>query len=87
MQATSTELGDTEEVAYSENAASTAPTTPEGSLTFSPILRAAADGALDIEYASLAARANNMTLSSSQLPTRAPAVRNICCVGAGYVGK
>ncbi|KAK7958068.1 Nucleotide sugar dehydrogenase [Apiospora saccharicola] len=86
MQGISPALGDPEEVAFFENASSTAPTTPEGSLTFSPILRAAADGALDIEYASLAARANNMTLSSSQLATRIPAVRNICCVGAGYVG-
>ncbi|KAK8042874.1 nucleotide sugar dehydrogenase [Apiospora phragmitis] len=86
MQAISAALGDTGEVAYLENAASTAPTTPEGSLSFSPILRAAADGALDIEYTSLAARANNMSLSSTQLDSRVPMVRNICCVGAGYVG-
>ncbi|KAK8052221.1 UDP-glucose 6-dehydrogenase- variant [Apiospora rasikravindrae] len=86
MQAITPSLGDPGEVAYLENAASTAPTTPEGSLSFSPILRAAADGALDIEYTSLAARANNMSLSSTRLEPRTPMVRNICCVGAGYVG-
>ncbi|KAK8119630.1 UDP-glucose 6-dehydrogenase [Apiospora kogelbergensis] len=88
MQAITASLGDAEDVAssYLDNAASTAPTTPEGSLSFSPILRAAADGALDIEYASLTARANHLSLSSSRLDSRVPLVRNICCVGAGYVG-
>jgi hypothetical protein len=49
--------------------ASTVPTTPEGSLIFSP--RLAAD-ATDVG----AMVTNNTAL----------VVRNICCVGAGYVG-
>ncbi|KAI1860861.1 uncharacterized protein JN550_011176 [Neoarthrinium moseri] len=76
-----------EEGAFQDNALSTAPTTPEGSLTFSPVLRAAADGPLDIESTSLAAQAQSSRLMPSALFN--PSVRhvqNICCVGAGYVG-
>ena len=83
---------DSEESAFIlDNSASTAPTTPEGSLSFSPVLRAAADqNGLDIEATSLASRSlNSRSLSSTLLGAAiAPAsVRNICCVGAGYVGK
>lgn len=75
---------DTDESFPLENA-STAPTTPEGSLTFSPVLRATVDGPLDIESTTLAARG----LGNRQLPSldqSLRSVRNICCVGAGYVG-
>lgn len=51
---------------------STAPTTPEGSYMSSPLLRP------QIPPESLA-----MGLSQSRPVT----VRNICCVGAGYVGE
>ncbi|KAH8681728.1 nucleotide sugar dehydrogenase [Xylariales sp. PMI_506] len=78
---------DSEESAFLENAASTAPTTPEGSLSFSPILRATADGPLDIESTTLAAQAlNSRSLSSALLGSGVRHIRNICCVGAGYVG-
>ncbi|AEO66488.1 uncharacterized protein THITE_128638 [Thermothielavioides terrestris NRRL 8126] len=63
---------------------STAPTTPEGSLTFSPPLRPQDDAA----YLNLGSRANSPPLSSalSDAAARASPVRNICCVGAGFVG-
>lgn len=79
---------DPEEGAFVENGASTAPTTPEGSLSFSPVLRAAADGPLDIESTSLAAQAlNTRSLSSALFDMSLRQVQNICCVGAGYVGE
>jgi UDPglucose 6-dehydrogenase len=64
---------------------STAPTTPEGSLTFSPPLRPQDDAA----YLNLGSRANSPPLSSalSDAAARASPVRNICCVGAGFVGE
>ncbi|KAH6660760.1 udp-glucose 6-dehydrogenase [Truncatella angustata] len=76
-----------EEGALVDIAPSTAPTTPEGSLTFSPVLRATADGHLDIDSASLTAQAKGSESLESILPNLRPRlVRNICCVGAGYVG-
>jgi UDPglucose 6-dehydrogenase len=79
---------DAEDGAFLENTASTAPTTPEGSLSFSPVLRAAADGPLDIESTSLPGQASNhRSLSSALLDSGTRPVRNICCVGAGYVGE
>jgi UDPglucose 6-dehydrogenase len=71
--------------------ASTAPTTPEGSLSFSPILRAARyDGVEDEGMGNLTAKSrnNSRSLSSTLLDStaRSSPVRNICCVGAGYVG-
>ncbi len=67
--------------------ASTAPTTPEGSLSFSPVLRPLhnADG-LDDDAAG--SRATSRSISSTLLSSAAhnAPVRNICCVGAGYVG-
>jgi UDPglucose 6-dehydrogenase len=77
-----------EEGALVDIAPSTAPTTPEGSLTFSPVLRATADGHLDIDSASLTAQAKGSESLASILPNLRPRlVRNICCVGAGYVGR
>src|SRR4051812_6864566 len=65
---------------------STAPTTPDGSLTFSPALQAmrlhdaleheALERREPIGFESL-----DRTLSSSPIK-----IKNICCVGAGYVG-
>ena len=70
---------------------STAPTTPEGSLSFSPVLRPRNRANQDIESANLAAvsQSNSRSLSSTLLGASAssPAVRTICCVGAGYVGE
>lgn len=48
------------------NDASTAPTTPDGSLTFSPVLQA------------------TQLIDAFELGPSV--VRNICCIGAGYVG-
>lgn len=67
---------------------STAPTTPEGSLTFSPVLAAVrtedhAHSAL-LTRAHLGATSLGSPLASTD-STR-PRVRTICCVGAGYVG-
>ncbi len=80
---------DAEEPAQSEP--STAPTTPEGSLSFSPVLRPRNGANLDIDTANLVAvsRNSNRSLSSALLDNTAtpPPVRTICCVGAGYVGK
>ena len=65
---------------------STAPTTPDGSLTFSPALQAMRlQDAL--EHEALERReptgfeSLDRTLSSSPLE-----IKNICCIGAGYVG-
>lgn len=58
---------------------STAPTTPDGSSSFSPELRPQADLGL----------VNSGPLAATVLDAAAAAfhpVRNICCVGAGFVG-
>lgn len=66
---------------------STAPTTPDGSLTFSPVLQALrATDALEMDaIASLSALQppSAATQGADAVPVQ---VRNICCVGAGYVG-
>jgi len=67
---------------------STAPTTPEESLACSPVLRPLAniDGLDDDVAGPQPAR---RSLSSAPLSTASSAnnlIRNICCVGAGYVG-
>jgi hypothetical protein len=67
---------------------STAPTTPDGSLSFSPVLQAAQlldafDGRIGDQ--TRPGRGSSATLD---LDGTAPmVVRNICCVGAGYVGE
>jgi UDPglucose 6-dehydrogenase len=74
--------------------ASTAPTTPEGSLSFSPVLRAARDvdiGGYESGVAHHGRSRNShqslgLTLSNAASAQQIRAVRNICCVGAGYVG-
>jgi len=66
---------------------STAPTTPDNSLTFSPVLQALKlrDA---LEYAAAGkdkSRQNSNSLDA--VLSNEPEVRNICCVGAGYVGR
>lgn len=65
---------------------STAPTTPDGSLTFSPSLEAlrirdAFDGASENATRKMGRQSPDTILDS-------PAIRvqNVCCIGAGYVG-
>ena len=68
---------------------STAPTTPEGSLSFSPALRPQDDTAY-LHGQSLRINSLPLSLSSALLNNtlQTPrAVRNICCVGAGFVGR
>ncbi|KAK3933905.1 hypothetical protein QBC46DRAFT_99148 [Diplogelasinospora grovesii] len=74
---------------------STAPTTPDGStapssLSFSPVLRPRNVDNVEGESAHLSIKSRNdsRSLSSALLDktARMPPVRNICCVGAGYVG-
>lgn len=67
---------------------STAPTTPDGSLSFSPVLQAAQlldafDGRAGVQ--SRPGRGSSATLDLDG--TVPMAVKNICCVGAGYVGE
>ncbi|RDW80441.1 hypothetical protein BP5796_05139 [Coleophoma crateriformis] len=66
---------------------STAPTTPEGSLTFSPVLQALKlqDALEDAVSQKDDLRAGSMSLNAT-LYTASPQVKKICCVGAGYVG-
>jgi UDPglucose 6-dehydrogenase len=55
---------------------STAPTTPDGSSSFSPNLRPQDDAGY-----------LNVSSLSAAIAAAAPAVRNICFIGAGFVGK
>ncbi|KAK1714451.1 nucleotide sugar dehydrogenase [Colletotrichum lupini] len=72
-----------------ERAASTVPTTPEGSCTFSPVVRAASQLVIEGEEAGgdvfpqLDTKAEEVSFAGNS--GNGP-VRNICCVGAGYVG-
>ncbi|KAL2066022.1 hypothetical protein VTL71DRAFT_2093 [Oculimacula yallundae] len=68
------------------NYVSTAPTTPDGSLTFSPVLQAMRlhDA---LENASVGSITHRMTTTSLDgRASGAQKVKNICCIGAGYVG-
>ncbi len=67
---------------------STAPTTPDGSLTFSPVLQALKlHDALEVVTL---ASPGKLRKESTNLTVRAGAgvgkVEKICCIGAGYVG-
>jgi hypothetical protein len=68
---------------------STAPTTPEGSFSFSPVLQARNAETMSYDKGGLAAKAEGSFMSLSGLASSlaTPVVRNICCVGAGYVGR
>ncbi|EXF83893.1 nucleotide sugar dehydrogenase [Colletotrichum fioriniae PJ7] len=69
--------------------ASTVPTTPEGSCTFSPVVRAAsrlvidADDAGEDVFPQLDTKAEEVRFAGNGDRST---VHNICCVGAGYVG-
>ena len=66
---------------------STAPTTPDGSLTFSPVLQALRlRDALEDEAAGKG-KSRQGSNSLDAVLSNEPEVRNICCVGAGYVGR
>ncbi|KXH68779.1 nucleotide sugar dehydrogenase [Colletotrichum salicis] len=73
-----------------ERAASTVPTTPDGSCTFSPVVKAASRLVLDGEdageeiFPELDMKPEDLTCSDSN--SGRSTVRKICCVGAGYVG-
>lgn len=67
---------------------STAPSTPDGSLTFSPIIQAANfqdafDGITEVQTRSGMGSSTTLDLDA----TVPKVVENICCVGAGYVGE
>jgi UDPglucose 6-dehydrogenase len=66
---------------------STAPTTPDGSLTFSPILQALKlqDALEDAALGKSKQRQDSVSLDAALYS--GPNVRKICCVGAGYVGE
>lgn len=69
------------------NYISTAPTTPDGSLTFSPVLQAMRlhDA---LEDAGVRETTRKMAATSlSESATGTEMVKNICCIGAGYVGR
>ncbi|TVY83079.1 UDP-glucose 6-dehydrogenase [Lachnellula suecica] len=65
---------------------STAPTTPDGSLTFSPVLQALRlrDALEDAAAGKSKQRQESASLDAT-LSSRSE-IRNVCCVGAGYVG-
>ncbi|KAK2015973.1 nucleotide sugar dehydrogenase [Colletotrichum eremochloae] len=81
-------IGDTEE--GSIRPPSTVPTTPEGSITFSPVVRAESDRVGDGDcisddvFGELLLEQEDHAVSAAS--TRSTPVTNICCVGAGYVG-
>ncbi|KAK3290386.1 uncharacterized protein B0H64DRAFT_332046 [Chaetomium fimeti] len=64
---------DAEDIAALDD--STAPTTPDGSSSFSPNLRPQDDAGY-----------LNVSSLSTAIAATAPTVRNICCIGAGFVG-
>jgi len=67
---------------------STAPTTPDGSLSFSPVLQALKlqDALEDAASGRGKQRASSTSLGAAMRASGGGA-KNICCVGAGYVGK
>ncbi|KAL0775916.1 hypothetical protein CaCOL14_007203 [Colletotrichum acutatum] len=93
MAATMVDVGDINLVLgyedADERAASTVPTTPEGSCTFSPVVRAASRLVIDGEdagqdtFPQLDAKPVEVSFTGN---SGSSPVRNICCVGAGYVG-
>ena len=66
---------------------STAPTTPESSLSFSPFLHPSRlqDALEDAASGKLNQRKGSGSLDA-KLYSSTGGVKNICCVGAGYVG-
>jgi UDPglucose 6-dehydrogenase len=73
-------------VAGSQGDASTAPTTPEGSLSFSPVIHATqGTNGVDDGIETSLNRRSRRAIAASGVPT-VDQIRRICCVGAGYVG-
>ena len=71
----------------SELEVSTAPTTPDGSLSFSPILPALRlQDALERESISRGGEMKALEALDNICPSLDNKVKNICCIGAGYVG-
>jgi hypothetical protein len=65
---------------------STAPTTPDGSLTFSPVLQALKlQDALEDASSKEDERKGSASLDAT-LYFSPSGIKNVCCVGAGYVG-
>ncbi|KUJ16623.1 udp-glucose 6-dehydrogenase [Mollisia scopiformis] len=65
---------------------STAPTTPDGSFSFSPVLQALKlQDALE-DAASGRGKQSSTSLNAAMQSSNNGGVKNICCVGAGYVG-
>lgn len=72
------------------NEVSTAPTTPDGSLTLSPILQP--QFLLDAFESNMAAGiearlSRSFSTSLDLAATPLAEVKNVCCIGAGYVGE
>jgi len=66
---------------------STAPTTPDGSLTFSPVLQALKlQDALEDAASGQGKQRTGSTSLDAAMRSSGGGVKNICCVGAGYVG-
>ncbi len=65
---------------------STASTTPDGSLTFSPVLQATRlhDALEDACTTETTKKMSHTSVSEGLQPSMK--IKNICCVGAGYVG-
>src|SRR5690349_2361545 len=66
---------------------STAPTTPEGSLSFSPVLRPLRPGdGIDEDLTSSRETSRLIPPMFSATAVGSSRIEKICCVGAGYVG-
>jgi hypothetical protein len=70
---------------------STAPTTPDGSLTFSPVLQALKlqDALEEASGRRYSQRSGSGSMDATLLSNGGGlyGVKNICCIGAGYVGE
>ena len=67
---------------------STAPTTPDGSLTFSPVLQALKlQDALEDAASGRGQQRTSGTSLDAAMRSSGGGVKNICCIGAGYVGR
>ena len=67
---------------------STAPTTPDGSLTFSPVLQPLKlQDALERESLLRGKETKCFEILDNGCLSKNIEVKNICCIGAGYVGK
>ena len=77
-------------VVDTENDISTAPTTPDGSLTFSPTLQALRlKDALENEAQGGKRKTRKAieTLDATPAASSHVDVQKVCCIGAGYVGE